>query len=88
MPNDKFINMSPYGGMNLLIFAADQGHTDMIEYLLQAKININATSNVNHTIIDIKARRNSFDPSSSFQSLRGSVTSYKESRQPRVENKG
>jgi ankyrin repeat protein len=50
MPNDQFLRLKPFGNYTLLIFAANQGFIDIVEFLLSIGADPNECSNVKFLI--------------------------------------
>eukprot|EP00347_Sterkiella_histriomuscorum_P020393 403337975 len=43
-PKDQFLKLKPFGGYTMLIFAATEGHYDMVKYLVEQGANVNEES--------------------------------------------
>ncbi|CDW81355.1 ankyrin repeat [Stylonychia lemnae] len=48
-PKEQFFEMKPFGGYNMLMFAASEGHLDIIKYLVEEGANVNERSNNGET---------------------------------------
>ena len=51
---DKFLTMKPYGGYTMLIYAATEGHLDIINYLIKLGANVNETSDVSPLVLPLQ----------------------------------
>ena len=51
---DKFLSMKPYGGYTMLIYAATEGHLDIINYLIKLGADVNETSDVSPLVLPLQ----------------------------------
>ena len=59
MPADQFLSMrNPQGQTTMMLFAANEGHTDIVEYLMSLKADINEVSRVSAITLTHVARGN------------------------------
>ena len=59
MPADQFLSMrNPQGQTTMMLFAANEGHTDIVEYLLALKADINEVSRVSPNFLTLVAMGN------------------------------